>query len=339
MAQIRETQQKVKFYQTGTFTVGNRLLDAKHRSVQATMDRSNSLDSGHRACQGCGEALGARFAIDTAMRATRNQLIAANATGCLEVFTTPYPETAWSIPWIHSLFGNAAAVGAGIAAALKAKGREDVRVVAQGGDGGTTDIGFGCLSGMFDRNDDVLYICYNNEGYMNTGVQRSSATPGAARTATTMPVGEDPGNEFNTGKSVPLIAMAHLIPYVATASVHDLHDLEHKVEKAMGIRGARYIEIFVPCPLGWGSKPGDTVQIARLAVECGLFPLFEAEGGEVTGVTKIRRKVPVGEYLKLQRRFAHAMKSANAHQLEQLQAVADRNIKRFDLCSREDEEA
>ncbi|MCP4008659.1 MAG: pyruvate ferredoxin oxidoreductase [Proteobacteria bacterium] len=337
MTQVPETQQKVKFYQTGTLTVGNRLLDKEHRSVQGTMDRSNSLDSGHRACQGCGEALGARVAIDVAMRATNNQLIAANATGCLEVFTTPYPETAWSIPWVHSLFGNAAAVGAGIAAAMKAKGREDVRVIAQGGDGGTTDIGFGCLSGMFDRNDDVLYICYNNQAYMNTGVQRSSATPGAARTATTMPVGDEPGNVFSTGKSVPLIAMAHNIPYVATASVHDLHDLEYKVNKAMQIRGARYIEVFVPCPLGWGSKPGDTVKLSRMAVECGLYPLIEAEDGEITAATKIRHKVPVNDYLKLQRRFAHVFKPANAHQLEELQVIADRNIRRFDLLAREGE--
>ncbi len=338
MSQIPETNQRVKFYQTGTLTVGNRLLDDAQRTVQATMDRSNSLDSGHRACQGCGEALGARFAIDAAMRATGNQLIAANATGCLEVFTTPYPETAWSIPWIHSLFGNAAAVASGIAAAMKAKGRPDVRVIAQGGDGGTTDIGFGCLSGMFDRNDDVLYICYNNEAYMNTGVQRSSATPGGARTATTMPVGANPGNEFNTGKSVPLVAMAHGIPYVATASVHDLHDLEYKVTKAMGVRGARYIEIFVPCPLGWGSKPGDTVKIARLGAESGMYPLFEAEYGEISAVTKIRRRVKVEEYLRLQRRFAHVLKPDNYHQLEQLQAIADRNIKRFDLLSHEGEE-
>ena len=187
MPQLPESKQKVKFYQTGTFTVGNRLLETDHRTVQATIDRSNSLDSGHRACQGCGEALGARFAIDAAMRATNNQLIAANATGCLEVFTTPYPETAWSIPWIHSLFGNASAVASGIAAALKVKGRNDVRVIAQGGDGGTTDIGFGCLSGTFDRNDDVLYICYNNQAYMNTGVQRSSATPAAAAATPTEP--------------------------------------------------------------------------------------------------------------------------------------------------------
>ena len=334
MVEVSETKQKIKFYQTGTLTAGNRLLDEGHRSVQATIDRSNSLDSGHRACQGCGEALGARYAIDAAMRATNNQLIAANATGCLEVFTTPYPETAWSIPWVHSLFGNAAAVAGGIAAAMKAKGREDVRVIAQGGDGGTTDIGFGCMSGMFDRNDDVLYICYNNQAYMNTGVQRSSATPGAARTATTMPVGEEPGNEFGTGKNMPLIAMAHQIPYVATASVHDLHDLEHKVTKAMSFHGSRYIEIYVPCPLGWGSKPGQTITIARLAVETGMFPLFEAENGNLVGVTKIRHQQPVEEYLKLQRRFAHVFKKGNESQLEALQVIADNNIERFDLMSR-----
>src|SRR3990172_2073338 len=220
--------QPIKFYQTGTFTVGNRLLAPDERSVQANMQRTNSLNSGHRACQGCGEALGARYAIDAAMNATANQLIAANATGCLEVFSTPYPETSWQIPWIHSLFGNTAAVATGIAAALKVKGRHDVRVIAQGGDGGTTDIGFGCLSGLFERNDDVLFICYDNEAYMNTGVQRSSATPPAARTATTMPVGPEPGNVFGQGKNLPRIAIAHGIPYVATATVADLHDLENK---------------------------------------------------------------------------------------------------------------
>src|SRR5471030_342435 len=193
------------------------------------MERTNSLNSGHRACQGCGEALGARYAIDAAMRAASNQLVAANATGCLEVFSTPYPETSWQIPWIHSLFGNAAAVASGMAAAMRVKGHPTTRVVAQGGDGGTTDIGFGCLSGMFERNDDVLYICYDNEAYMNTGVQRSSATPPAARTATTPAVGKEPGNIFGTWKNVPLIAMAHGIPYVATATVADLHDLERKV--------------------------------------------------------------------------------------------------------------
>src|SRR5579871_6108644 len=285
---IEMSSQLIKFYQTGTFTVGNRLLDESGHSVQSAIDRTNGLNCGHRACQGCGEALGARYAIDAAMRATNRQLIAANATGCLEVFSTPYPETSWQVAWMHSLFGNASAVAAGVAAALKAQKRNHVRVIAQGGDGGTADIGLGCLSGMFERNDDVLYICYDNEAYMNTGVQRSGTTPAAARTATTPSVGSKPGNVFGQGKSVPLIAMAHGIPYVATASVANLHDLEYKVEKAVPIRGARYIHIHVPCPLGWGSEPHDTIKVARMAVESGLFPLFESEFGEVTERTKIR---------------------------------------------------
>ncbi|MBK6652115.1 MAG: pyruvate ferredoxin oxidoreductase [Betaproteobacteria bacterium] len=325
-------QTTVKFYQTGTYTVGNRLLGADQRSVQANTERNNSLNSGHRACQGCGEALGARYAIDAAMQATDRKLIAANATGCLEVFSTPYPETSWQMPWIHSLFGNAAAVATGIAAAMRVKGRTDVRVVAQGGDGGTTDIGFGCLSGMFERNDDVLYICYDNEAYMNTGVQRSSATPPAARTATTMPVGPHPGNVFGQGKNLPLIAMAHEIPYVATATVADLHDLEYKVTKAMSIHGARYIHIFVPCPLGWGAPSHDTIRLARLAHETGFFPVFEAERGEVTGRSKIRRRLPIEDFLRAQKRFAHLFgQMPDTVTIAKLQAAADRNIRRFGL--------
>jgi len=324
--------QPVKFYQTGTYTVGNRLLAPDERSVQAGEMRSNSISSGHRACQGCGEALGARYAIDAAMAESNNQLIAVNATGCLEVFSTPYPESSWQVPWIHSLFGNAPAVATGVAAAMKVKGKHDVRIVAQGGDGGTTDIGFGCLSGMFERNDDVLYICYDNEAYMNTGVQRSSATPPAARTATTMPVGPEPGNVFGQGKNVPEIAMAHGIPYVATATVADLRDLEYKVRKAMNIRGARYLQIFVPCPLGWGTASHDTIRMARLAKETGMFPVFEAEYGEVTGVLKIRNKTPVEDYLKPQKRFAHLFgKNAHPEMVARMQAIADRNIRKYGL--------
>ena len=324
--------QPVKFYQTGTFTVGNRLLPPDVRTVQSTQRRTNSLNSGHRACQGCGEALGARFAMDAAMEASERKLIAANATGCLEVFSTPYPETSWQIPWIHSVFGNTAAVATGIAAALKVKGRTDVRVVAQGGDGGTTDIGFGCLSGMFERNDDVLFICYDNEAYMNTGVQRSSATPAAARTATTMAVGSEPGNVFGQGKNVPAIAMAHEIPYVATATVAELHDLEAKVKTAMGIRGARYIHILVPCPLGWGHASHDTIRIARLAKETGLFPVFEAAHGELTSVSRIRRRQPVEAYLRPQKRFAHLFGDPPLSEvIAGLQALADRNIQRYGL--------
>ena len=332
--------QPVKFYQTGTFTVGNRLLEQEQRSVQANMERTNSLNSGHRACQGCGEALGARYAVDAAMHATNNQLIAANATGCLEVFSTPYPETSWQIPWIHSLFGNAPAVATGIAAAMKVKRQKglvgDVRVLAQGGDGGTTDIGFGCLSGMFERNDDVLYICYDNGGYMNTGVQRSSATPPAARTATTMPVGPEPGNAFGQGKFVPALAMAHEIPYVATATVADLRDLEYKVKKAMTFRGARYIHILVPCPLGWGSPSNQTIQLSRLAKETGVFPVFEAEYGEVTSSSKIRKVLPVEDYLRPQKRYAHLFgKNPAVDTIARLQALADKNIRKYQLLDTE----
>ncbi len=324
----------VKFYQTGTFTIGNRLLGEQASSVQSAESRPNVLTSGHRACQGCGEALGARYALDTAMRAANGQLIVANATGCLEVFSTPYPESSWRVSWMHSLFGNAAAVATGIAAAMKVKGRSDVRVVAQGGDGGTTDIGMGCLSGMFERNDDVLYICYDNEAYMNTGVQRSSATPFSAGTATTPAVGPHPGNPPGHGKSVPLIAMAHRIPYVATASVADLRDLEYKVDRAMQIHGARYVHVHVPCPLGWGSDPKDTVRIARLAVETGLFPLFIAEHGQITERTPIRHLLKVEEYLRPQKRFAHLFKrDADPHTLVAIQNIADRNIKEFGLMS------
>jgi pyruvate ferredoxin oxidoreductase beta subunit len=325
---------ELKFYQTGTFTIGNRLLGEEDRAGQSAANRANSLNCGHRACQGCGEALGARYAIDAAIRASKGQLVVANATGCLEVFSTPYPESSWQIAWMHSLFGNAAAVATGIAAAMKVKGRNDVRVLAQGGDGGTTDIGFACLSGMFERNDDVLYVCYDNEGYMNTGVQRSSATPPAARTATTPAMGVEPGNRFGQGKSIPLIAMAHQIPFVATASVANLRDLEDKIERATLMRGARYVHVHVPCPLGWGSEPSDTIKVARLAVETGLFPLFEAEFGALSGHTAIRRRVPVEDYLRLQKRFAHLFRPVvDVPRIAHIQAIADHNIERFDLLN------
>ena len=328
--------QMIKFYQTGSFAVGNRLLNPEERSVQADPNRANSITCGHRACQGCGEALGARYALDAAMRATDGQLIAVNATGCLEVFSTPFPETSWRLAWLHSLFGNAPAVATGVAAALKAKGRTDIRVVGQGGDGGTVDIGFACLSGMFERNDDVLYICYDNQAYMNTGVQRSGATPAAARTATTQAVGPEPGNAFGQGKNAPLIAMAHEIPYVATATVAELRDLEYKVRRAMELRGARYLHVLVPCPLGWAAAPGDTIRLARLAKESGLFPVFEAEHGEVVAVSKIRRQTRVEEYLRLQGRYAHLFgETPRQDVIDRLQAAADRNIRRFALLDEE----
>jgi pyruvate ferredoxin oxidoreductase beta subunit len=330
------TTRPVAFYQVGTFAVGNRLLGAEADTVQADAERTNSITSGHRACQGCGEALGARYVLDAAMRATEGSMVAVNATGCLEVFSTPYPESSWRVPWLHSLFGNAPAVAAGVAAALKVKGRAEVRVVGQAGDGGAVDIGFGCLSGMFERNDDVLFVCYDNQGYMNTGVQRSGATPPAARTATTPVIGDAPGNVFGQGKSAPLIAMAHEIPYVATATVADLRDLEAKVTRAMAMRGARYLHVLVPCPLGWGTAACDTIRVARLATESGFFPVFEAEHGEVVAVSPIRRQVPVVDYLRLQARFAHLFSpTVREDVIAAMQARADRNIRRFGLIGGE----
>ena len=322
----------LKLYQIGTFAAGNRLLDPDERSVQADPGRANAITSGHRACQGCGEALGARFVLDAAIRAAGGDIVTANATGCLEVFSTPYPESAWQLAWVHSLFGNVAAVASGIAAALKAQGREHIRVVAQAGDGGTVDIGLGCLSGMFERNDDVLFVCYDNQGYMNTGVQRSGATPPAARTATTKPVGPEPGNVFGQGKDLPRIAMAHEIPYVATATVADLRDLERKVEKAMSMHGARYLHVLVPCPLGWASASQDTIRLARLATQSGLFPVFEAEHGVVTATTPIRQRVPVEDYLVLQGRFSHLFgEHGRPDVVARIQAGADHNIARYAL--------
>lgn len=308
-------------------TVGNRLNNSS-RAVQSFEIRPNTLASGHRACQGCGEALGARVAIDAAYAKTNGKIAVVNATGCLEVFTCIYPENAWGVPWIHSLFGNAPSVASGVAAGFKISGKEDVRVIAQGGDGSTTDIGFSALSGMFERNDDVLYICYDNQGYMNTGVQRSSATPAFARTATTVPSSTYKGNDMSSGKDVAKIAVAHKIPYVATASIADIKDLERKVQKAIEIKGAKYIHVHVPCPLGWGFHTSQTIKVARMAIDCGLFLLYEAIDGNICSATKVNNKINVVEYLKIQKRFAHLFSkdNINSEMVEIFQQMADANL-------------
>ena len=189
---------------------------------------------------------------------------------------------------------------------------------------------------MFERNDDVLFVCYDNEGYMNTGVQRSAATPPAARTTTTPAVGPQPGNRFGQGKDLPAIAMAHRIPYVATATVAELRDLESKVDYAMSLHGARYLHVLVPCPLGWASASAsaDTIRVARLAKETGLFPVFEAEHGEVTHVSTIRRRAPVEEYLRLQGRYKHLFEPVlNTDVIGAIADEAQRNIERFGLVT------
>jgi len=287
------------------------------------------LTSGHRACAGCGEALGAKLVMDAA----GPNIMVATSTGCLEVFSTPYPESAWRVPWIHSLFENSSAVACGIEAALRARGLKDkVKVIAQGGDGGTADIGIGCLSGMLERNQEVLYVCYDNEAYMNTGVQRSGLTPFDTHT-TTSPSGKYSFGNQRPKKPLLEIVAAHQIPYAATATVGYPNDLQMKVKKALAESGATFIHLHVPCPLGWAYKSEATIEIARLAVQTGLFPIIEIKWGKVTRVRKItKERRPVEDYLKPQGRYRHLFVSEDGKkEIEKIQAIANANIEKYGL--------
>ena len=300
-ARRRHDHDDLKLYQIGTFAAGNRLLDPERtvRPVRPPTAPTRSPRATGPAAVAARRSA-ARFVLDAAMRATDGRLVTVNATGCLEVFSTPYPESAWQVPWLHSLFGNAAAVASGVAAALRATGRDDIRVVAQAGDGGTVDIGLGCLSGMFERNDDVLFVCYDNQGYMNTGVQRSGATPPAASTATTRPVArrdrqrvrhrQEPAAHRH-GTRDPATSPPRRWPTCTTS--------RPRSAQAMSMHGARYLHVLVPCPLGWGS--------ARRATPCGS-PGWRPRAGSsrssrpstatVTQVTPDPAPVPVDEYLQ-----------------------------------------
>jgi len=282
------------------------------------------FNSGHTACAGCGQSMAVRLVFEAAGRNT----MVANSTGCLEVFSTKYPETSWDIPFVHSLFENSAAVASGVEAALKYLGKKDsINVIAEGGDGGTGDIGLQALSGMLERGHDILYVCYDNEAYMNTGIQRSGLTPFAANTTTT-PKGEKSYGNLRFKKPMPEIAMAHGIPYVATASVAYPQDIQRKIKKALSIKGPKYIQIHVPCPLGWQHGPQFTPDVAKLAVDTGLYPLIEYENGKLSAVRKITPK-PVGEYLKVQGRFKHLM--AAPDEIKKVQDIADANIAKYGL--------
>jgi pyruvate ferredoxin oxidoreductase beta subunit len=287
----------------------------------------HALMAGHRACAGCGEALGARLAID----AIGENVIIANNTGCLEVFGTKWPESAWTVPWIHSLFENASAVASGIDAGLKVMGkREGVTIVAQGGDGGTADIGFGAMSGMLERGHDILYFCFDNEAYMNTGIQRSGLTPFDARTTTSPPGKQSWGND-TMKKDLPAIVAAHGA-YVSVASAGYPHDLQAKVKRALKVKGPKYIQVHVPCPLGWGFASHLTLEMGRLAVLSGLYPLYDIENGQIVRVKAVPKRVPVEAYLKPQTRYAHLFKSpGGAEQLKAIQAIADANAVKFGL--------
>jgi len=259
-------------------------------------------------------------------------VIVATATGCLEVFSSNFPQSSWEVPWIHSLFENASAVASGIEAALKVLGREDEAIViAQGGDGGFADIGFGALSGAVERGHNILFIVYDNEAYMNTGVQRSGLTPFDAST-TTSPAGKCSYGNPTDKKPLAQIVAAHGAPYAAVTSVGYYRDLEKKVQKAASIKGPKFLQIHVPCPLGWGHDTSLTIKVARLAVQTGLYPLFEMENGEITSVVKIVPKPrPVEEYLKLQRRFRHLFRPGAEGELKKIQDIANENIRKFKL--------
>ncbi|MCL6555365.1 MAG: pyruvate ferredoxin oxidoreductase [Burkholderiales bacterium] len=295
--------------------------------MRANQPRFSGLTSGHRACLGCGQALAARLVLEAA----GPDVMIANATGCLEIFTTPWPESAWRVPWLHSLFENTGAVAAGMEAALKAQGKS-TRVLAFGGDGGTFDIGFQALSGMLERGHEVLYVCFDNEAYMNTGIQRSSSTPHAAAT-TTSPAGRARMGKRHLKKDILSIIAAHHIPYAATASVAYPADVRKKVRRALALPGPSFLLVHSPCPLGWGHEGALSIEVARLAVETGLFPLVELERGSVVGVLPLREPKPVTEYLKLQGRFAHlfADDPRAREELAHLQALADANIERYGL--------
>lgn len=301
---------------------------------QGVVRRENLFESGHRACHGCGMAIAVRHIL----QATGPNVIVVTPTGCLETFTSPYGYSPWRVPWIHHLFENGPAIATGVAAALMAQGRETERVIAIGGDGSTFDIGFGSLSGMLERGDDVLYICVDNGAYMNTGGQRSSASPLYSSTSTD-PAGKASQGKIQRKKDLPMIVAAHGVPYVATASVAYLKDLERKVKKAMDFHGPRYIQIDTTCPSVWGFPSDRTLEVARLGVHSGLVPLFEMEEGQVTKVRKITKKIPVEAYLQAQKRFRHLFSGPEGRKdIESIQALADRNIETYGLLSKGNDE-
>jgi pyruvate ferredoxin oxidoreductase beta subunit len=263
--------------------------------------------SGHRACQGCAEIL----AIRHVLKGIGPDMVLAMATGCMEIISSPYPYTSWKVPWIHVAFENAAAVASGVEAGLKVLMRKnripkkEITVVAMGGDGGTTDIGFQALSGMMERGHKVIYVCVDNEAYMNTGIQRSSSTPFGAST-TTSPAGKAaPSGQATRKKDMTAIAAAHRVPYTATASPSFHLDLLKKVQKAKEAQGPAYLHILSVCPTGWRIPPQKAIEYGRLAVDTGVFPLYEVDHGVWRLTRKPKELKPVEEYLKGQGRYRH----------------------------------
>ncbi|MGW8322700.1 MAG: pyruvate synthase subunit PorB [Thermodesulfobacteriota bacterium] len=274
--------------------------------VPRLLDSREYFTAGHRACQGCGETV----ALRQILKSVGRNVILANATGCSEIISSPFPQTAWHVPWIHVAFENAAAVASGVEAGIKALERKgalpkrNVKVMAIAGDGATADIGFQALSGAVERGHNFVYVCLDNEAYMNTGIQRSSSTPFGAMT-TTSPPGRMSKGQKTWKKNLPEILAAHEIPYVATASPSYPFDLIRKVKRAVEVDGPAYIHVLAVCPTGWRSAGEETIRLGRLAAESGVFPLYEVDRGKYTINLDPGELKPMKEYLGLQGRFRH----------------------------------
>lgn len=278
--------------------------------------------SEHSLCQGCAVPI----VVNAILNSTDKQVVVGMATGCLEVASTQYPKGAWKVPFIHSLFENVAPTMAGVEAAYKALRKEglkkEVKFIAFAGDGATYDIGLQALSGVLERGHDILYVCYDNEGYMNTGNQRSGATPHGANT-TTQPAGKESYGKTQQRKNIMEIVAAHNIPYAAQASTADIPDLVRKARKALEMKGPRFLNVLSPCITNWKYDPKETVNVAKLAVETRFWPLYEIENGKYTINYEPKQNIPVEDFLKLQKRFAHLFKPENRHAIAELQANID----------------
>ncbi|MCJ8342038.1 MAG: thiamine pyrophosphate-dependent enzyme [Cetobacterium sp.] len=295
-------------------------------NFKSEMSKPERLTGGHRMCAGCG----APIAVRAVLRALKpeDHAVICSATGCLEVSTFLYPYSAWKDSFIHSAFENAGATLSGVEAAYKALNRknklnDNYKFIAFGGDGGTYDIGFQSLSGAMERNHDMVYVCYDNGAYMNTGIQRSSATPQYADTTTT-PVGKESEGKVQTRKDLTDIMAAHHIPYAAqTTFMGNFKDIHDKAEKAIYTKGAAFLNVLAPCPRGWKYKTEEMMEICKLAVDTCYWPLFEVINGEWKLNYKPKTKLPIEDFLKKQGRFKHLFKPENKHLIDEIQKDID----------------
>lgn len=309
------------------------MAETKSLTLKELAKSDELLAGGHRLCPGCGHSVTVR----QILHAAENPVVVATATGCLEVCTSVFPYTSWRLPWIHTAFENAGATISGVEAMYQARKKrgqikETIRFVAFAGDGATYDIGLQALSGALERGHDFTYICLNNEAYMNTGDQRSSASPYGADTTTTPAGSAIQGKQQHT-KDLTAIVVAHNIPYAAQASPSHWKDLTTKARKAMNITGATFINVMSPCPRGWRSDAALTIEYAKLAVDTCLWPLYEVEDGVYKLNYKPKTKLPITEFMKGQGRFKHLFKKGNEGLIETLQAKVDRDWERLrGLC-------